>query len=96
MKKYRGFTLLEMMLVLLIISILVLLFIPKIAEQRGKAQDKSDAAIIQVVDTQMEVYKMDHPNEVVTPAILKEKQYLTDKQLKEYDEAKEREKNKPS
>lgn len=96
MKKYRGFTLLEMMLVLLIISILVLLFIPKISEQRANAQNKSDAAIIQVVDTQVEVYKMDNAGVEVTPELLKDKKYITDKQYTEYKAALERQKKNDS
>ena len=41
-KLYQGFTLIEMMVVLLIISILMLLFIPNLATQREKVSKQGD------------------------------------------------------
>ena len=36
-QKYAGFTLLEMLIVLLIISVLILLFVPNLAKQDRKS-----------------------------------------------------------
>lgn len=50
-KKVSGFTLLEMLVVLFVISLLLLLFVPKLINQKESASKKSDAAIAKVVET---------------------------------------------
>lgn len=79
-KKNSGFTLLEMLVVLFIISLLLLLFVPKIMSQREAAQKESDKAIVRVVETQIEVYKLDHDGkepsrEQLLDGYVSEKQY---------------------
>ena len=88
-KKKEGFTLLEMLVVIFIIGLLILLVIPNLNKQRDAAQQKADAAIIQVVETQKELYKLDHPEDKaeITPAKLKDNAYLTEDQLKAYTNA---------
>lgn len=49
---YSGFTLIEMLIVLLIISVLVLLFVPNLSRYRNHVDQESREAIIQLVDTQ--------------------------------------------
>lgn len=89
--KYSGFTLIEMLFVLLIISVLVLLFVPNLAKHRDTADKESDAAIITVVETQMELYQIEHPDEEKPDAEELERQkYITDKQLAKYLAAKAR------
>lgn len=58
-KKLSGFTLLEMLVVLFVISLLLLLFVPKLMTQKESAGKKSDAAIAKVVETQIQVYELD-------------------------------------
>ena len=41
-KLHAGFTLVEMMIVLLIISVLVLLFIPNLAQEKDTVLDKGN------------------------------------------------------
>jgi len=79
-KKLSGFTLLEMLVVLFVISLLLLLFVPKLINQKDSATKKSDAAIAKVVETQIEVFELDHgraPNkqELIDQGYVKEKQY---------------------
>ncbi len=49
---YSGFTLIEMLIVLLIISVLVLLFVLNLSRYRNHVDQESREAIIQLVDTQ--------------------------------------------
>lgn len=58
-KLFEGFTLVEMLVVLLVISVLVLIFIPNIAGQREKATEAGNEAVVKVVETQMEMYRLD-------------------------------------
>ena len=86
-KLYQGFTLIEMMVVLLIISILMLLFIPNLATQREKVSKQGDLAVVKVVETQIEMYEMEH-NETITDAKLKE--LVSDDQYRIYNEMKDK------
>ncbi|MDU5334451.1 competence type IV pilus major pilin ComGC [Enterococcus sp.] len=79
-KKLSGFTLLEMLVVLFVISLLLLLFVPKIMSQKDSASKKSDAAIVKVVQTQIEVFELDYgrkPNEgeLVSEKYVSQEQY---------------------
>ncbi|MGT2926583.1 competence type IV pilus major pilin ComGC [Streptococcus cuniculipharyngis] len=54
----KGFTLLEMLVVLIIISVLLLLFVPNLSQQKDKIRDTGAAAIVKVVDSQAELYEL--------------------------------------
>lgn len=54
-ERYHGFTLIEMMVVLLIISVLVLLFIPNLSKEKEKVITEGDLAIVQAIETQIEL-----------------------------------------
>lgn len=58
-KLYQGFTLIEMMIVLLIISILVLLFIPNLADQKKTVNEQGHTAIVKSVETQLELFELE-------------------------------------
>lgn len=80
-----GFTLLEMVLVVLIIAALLLLFIPNISKTQKTAQDKRDEALVQVVGTQAELYRLDNnmaTTQAVTITQLTTGKYLTAEQAK--------------
>lgn len=79
-KKLSGFTLLEMLVVLFVISLLLLLFVPKLISQKESASKKSDAAIAKVVETQIEVFELDKghkpsENELISGGYVKKEQY---------------------
>jgi len=80
-KHYKGFTLLEMLVVILIISFLVMLVTPKLVEHGKKAEEKSDAAFEQVVKTQIELYQFNETDTLTVDNLLN-KGYLDDKQIK--------------
>ncbi|GCF95047.1 competence protein ComG [Enterococcus florum] len=85
-KKLQGFTLLEMMVVLFVISILLLLFVPNIMTQKQSADKKAEASIVKVVETQMEVYELDHGERPDLDVLVTEK-YITKDQKDRYEAA---------
>lgn len=85
-KKASGFTLLEMLVVLFIISLLLLLFVPKLMTQKDNASKKSDGAIAKVVETQIEVYELDHGKKPSREELIDEG-YVKEEQYKAYERA---------
>ncbi|WP_301109742.1 competence type IV pilus major pilin ComGC [Sporosarcina sp.] len=55
----KGFTLIEMMIVLLIITVLVLIAIPNVTKHSKSIDEKGCAAYIKMVEGQVQAYKMD-------------------------------------
>ncbi|HLS36184.1 MAG TPA: competence type IV pilus major pilin ComGC [Bacillota bacterium] len=80
-KNNAGFTLLEMLVVLLIISILIILFVPTLSNRSEDVQDKGCSALKKVVQAQVELYKMEKGN---YPNALDElvDDYISEDQLK--------------
>ncbi|MCU7556834.1 competence type IV pilus major pilin ComGC [Macrococcus capreoli] len=78
-KKKDGFTLIEMLLVLLVISVLIIVIIPNIAKQSDNVQNTGCTAQVKMVQGQIEAYKLQHGNtpsniEALVPEFLKENQ----------------------
>ena len=85
LKKKKGFTLIELLICLFIIGLMMLLIIPNIANQRQKAQEKSDAAIVKVIENQQELYQLDkNVKEKPDVSTLKNDGYITQEQLDSY------------
>jgi len=59
-RKLRAFSLLEMLVVIMIIAALLLLFVPKLSEQRDYAVKQSNFALVKVVNEQYEMYRMEN------------------------------------
>ncbi|WP_409297789.1 competence type IV pilus major pilin ComGC [Peribacillus sp. SCS-26] len=55
----RGFTLIEMMIVLLIISVLLIITIPNITKNQSTIQTKGCDAFLRTVDAQIQSYELD-------------------------------------
>lgn len=60
MKNEKGFTLIEMLIVLLIISVLILITIPNVTKHFSSIDEKGCAAYVQMVQGQVEAYKVDY------------------------------------
>lgn len=63
MKKIRklsnkGFTLIEMIIVLFVISVIMLLIIPNISKNKESIDTKGNEAFVTVVQTQLDLYTM--------------------------------------
>lgn len=88
-KKFKAFTLLEMLVVVFIIGVLILLFLPNITKQQETITKTGDESIIKVVETQTEMYLLANPDKKsVTVEELVAAEYLKPEQAKRYNEAK--------
>lgn len=59
MKNERGFTLIEMMIVLMIISTLLLITIPNVTKNNAVVNKKGCAALVQLIEAQVQAYEME-------------------------------------
>ena len=59
-KNEKGFTLVEMLIVLAIISILILIAIPNVTKQSKAIDEKGCDAYVAMVQGQVEAYKLEH------------------------------------
>ncbi|MDI7742236.1 competence type IV pilus major pilin ComGC [Lysinibacillus fusiformis] len=73
----KGFTLIEMLIVLLIISVLILVTIPNVTKHFATIDDKGCEAYLKMVQGQVEAYKIDN-QAIPTLTQLKTDGYLHD------------------
>jgi competence protein ComGC len=74
----NGFTLIEMLIVLMIISILLLITIPNVTKHNNTINDKGCQAFIKMTQAQVEAYQMEHDdNTIPTIAELNNQGYIT-------------------
>lgn len=76
----KGFTLVEMLIVLIIVSVLSLLIIPNIGDTTDKVDKEAHYALTQVVKSQASLYKLEKGVDATYEA-LKSAGYLTDAQV---------------
>lgn len=84
-KKAKAFTLLEMLVVLLIISVLLLLFVPNLAKQKDKVKDTGGAAVVKVVESQAELYELNHTDDATVSKLVSSGD-ITQKQADSYND----------
>ncbi|MCZ0704068.1 competence protein ComGC [Natronobacillus azotifigens] len=80
LKNEKGFTLIEMLIVLSIIATLLILLIPNLADRNEEVHDKGAEALIQMAESQVQLYILDHgrhPDSIST--LVSEKYLQTDK-----------------
>ncbi|MFC4652898.1 competence type IV pilus major pilin ComGC [Lactococcus nasutitermitis] len=78
-KQVAAFTLIEMLIVLMIISILILLFVPNLLKEKSQVQNTGESAVVKVVESQVELYELDHSDtpdlsELVKDGMITQKQ----------------------
>ncbi|MCP1145220.1 competence type IV pilus major pilin ComGC [Lysinibacillus endophyticus] len=76
MKNSKGFTLIEMLIVLLIISVLILVTIPNVTKHFATIDEKGCDAYVNMVQGQVEAYKIDHKTFPTTIEQLVDEKYL--------------------
>jgi competence protein ComGC len=59
MKNQKGFTLIEMMIVLMIISVLLIITIPNVTKHNANINDKGCEAYIKMIQAQVQAYEME-------------------------------------
>lgn len=80
MKNDDGFTLIEMLLVLLVISVLIILIIPNIAAQSSNVQDTGCDAQVKMVQSQVEAYTLNEGSDPANIGALVTGGYITTEQ----------------
>lgn len=78
----KGFTVLEMILVLTIITVVFLLTLPNIQQKREIINEKGCDALVEVVNSQILMYQLEHGVEDVNLMDLVEEGYLKESQTK--------------
>ncbi|HWO77622.1 MAG TPA: competence type IV pilus major pilin ComGC [Bacillus sp. (in: firmicutes)] len=76
MRNEKGFTLIEMMIVLLIISVLLIITVPNVAKHQQTIEGKGCEAFIRLVQGQIQAYKLDTDEEPANYGVLVEEEYL--------------------
>ncbi len=77
----KGFTLIEMLIVLLIISVLILITIPNVTKHFATIDEKGCSAYVSMVQGQVEAYRVDKM-EYPTVAQLIEEGYISTAEAK--------------
>ncbi len=60
MKNEKGFTLIEMMIVMLVISVLLIITIPNITKHNSNINNKGCEAFVKMVQSQVQSYEIEH------------------------------------
>lgn len=79
----KGFTLIEMTIVLFIISLLILIILPNVTSQKKNAGHIQGDAMTQVVQTQVDLYENEYNELPKSLDELQDKGYLSDKQVQQ-------------
>jgi competence protein ComGC len=77
MKNQKGFTLIEMLIVLLVISVLLLITIPNVTKHNASIQEKGCEGLINMVQAQATAYEIEN-NTTPSIAELVNADYLRD------------------
>ncbi|WP_172212081.1 MULTISPECIES: competence type IV pilus major pilin ComGC [unclassified Enterococcus] len=80
---FEAFTLIEMLIVMVIISILLLLFVPNLSKQKEEVQAKGETAVVRVVEAQADIYEITN-EKLPSIAQLVSENYITEKQANTY------------
>ncbi|KXT83244.1 competence type IV pilus major pilin ComGC [Streptococcus panodentis] len=80
----QAFTLIEMLIVLLVISVLLLLFVPNLSKQKDAVADTGNAAVVKVVESQAELYELKNSNDKATLSKLVSAGSISQKQADSY------------
>ena len=80
LKNNKGFTLVEMLVVMLIISVLLILIIPNLTDQTGNVNEKGCEALEAVVQAQADAYYLDNGKHAASIKTLTADGYIEDNQ----------------
>ena len=76
MKNQKGFTLIEMLIVLAVISTLLILLVPNLANKNNTVQDKGCEALKSMAESQLVAYNIDTGNDASDITTLINAEYL--------------------
>lgn len=86
LKEEKGFTLIEMLIVILIISVLLILVVTNLDGVNDRIMKTKNEGIIQTVESQMVIYEMETGTKP-SAQVLYDKKYISEKQLEAYKQA---------
>lgn len=75
-RETKGFTLIEMLIVLMIISILLLIAVPNMLKSHDLVENKSCKATVKLVQSQVASYEMENDGQIPTLDDLKSEGYI--------------------
>ncbi|MCD8508731.1 MAG: prepilin-type N-terminal cleavage/methylation domain-containing protein [Bacillus sp. (in: Bacteria)] len=76
LRREKGFTLIEMMIVLVIISILLLIAVPNLARNQEAANDKGCEATIALIKAQKTAYEIETGTKLTSLRIIRDEKYV--------------------
>jgi len=76
LKNQKGFTLVEMLIVLLVVSILLLITVPNVTKHNSVIKDKGCDALVKMVEAQVQAYELDNDVEVNDIGVIVSDGYL--------------------
>lgn len=82
LKNEDGFTLIEMLIVLMIITVLILLIIPNLTDKTKSVHDEGCKALQKTVQAQVEAYILDEGKKPTSISELKDAGYIEEEQTK--------------
>ena len=81
--KNKGFTLIEMMIVISIIGLLLSIVIPDLIKSRDKAKIQTCKASLEGLQKTLELYRLDHKGYPKDLSVLIKEEYIAEKTLKD-------------
>ncbi len=81
LKEEKGFTLIEMLIVLAVITLLLILVVPNLATQNEKIQQNSEETMIKMAENQTQAYYIDHGRKPTSIQQLVDGKYLSSAEL---------------
>lgn len=82
LKSEKGFTLIEMLIVLLIIAVLIILIVPNLSGRTKEVHDKGCDALKTVVQSQVHLYHLEKGEYPENLGQMVDEKYITEEQLK--------------
>ena len=82
-KQVKGFTLVEMVIVIAIIAMLILLIVPGLSKQKDRSTSKTDEALRTTIETQRQLAE-DNGDGTSLEELVK-KEYISQKQKERYE-----------
>lgn len=79
LKNEQGFTLVEMLLVMLVITVLLLIMLPNVTKNSGLIGDKGCDALVKMVEAQIQAYRLENDRAPANIQDLNTPDYLGDK-----------------
>ena len=72
----KGFTLIEMLIVLLVITVLLIITVPNVVQHQKTVQNKGCQAFVKMVQAQVQAYHIEEGDFPASVSVLQDKNYI--------------------